>query len=80
MSQLIDKEKLFTKLTNLISDELYKQSLSTNDIYLNIINYVLKNRISLGNIDIISLLKSNFDIDDYGMWHQKPILAALAMA
>lgn len=78
--QLIDKEKLFTKLTNLISDELYKQSLSTNDIYLNIINYVLKNRISLGNIDIISLLKSNFDIDDYGMWHQKPILAALAMA
>ena len=32
------------------------------------------------DIDIINLLKSNFDIDDCGMWHQKPILAALAMA
>ena len=78
--QLIDKEKLFVKLTTLISEELHKKSLSTNDIYLNIINYILKNRISLGNIDIISLLKSNFEIDDYGMWHQKPILATLAMA
>ncbi len=78
--QLTDKEKLITKLTDLISDELYKNNLSTNDIYLNIINYILKNRISLGDIDIINLLKSNFDIDDCGMWHQKPILAALAMA
>ena len=78
--QHIDKEKLITKLIDLISDDLYNKSLSTNDIYLDIINYILKNRISLGGINIISLLRSNFDIDDHGMWHQKPILAALAMA
>ncbi len=69
--QVCEEEKFTGIIKNFIKETISNGITDTNGIMMSIMEWILRNMIIIGNVDVFTVLNNNFQLDNNGYWSVK---------